>query len=43
MHIHAGWKGAFSGIIENTILKLSEMGGDKNKLIVNCWTVYISK
>ena len=32
--IHAGWKGAFSGIIENTILKLSEMGGDKNKLIV---------
>ena len=24
--IHAGWKGAFSGIIENTILKLSEMG-----------------
>ena len=32
--IHAGWKGAFSGIIENTILKLKEMGGDKNKLIV---------
>ena len=26
--IHAGWKGAFSGIIENTILKLSDMGGD---------------
>ena len=23
--IHAGWKGAFFGIIENTILKLSEM------------------
>ena len=32
--IHAGWKGAFFGIIENTILKLSEMGGDKNKLAV---------
>ena len=32
--IHAGWKGAFSGIIENTILQLSDMGGDKNKLFV---------
>ena len=32
--IHAGWKGAFFGIIENTILKLSEMGGDKSKLAV---------
>ena len=32
--IHAGWKGAFFGIIENTILKLSEMGGDKNNLAV---------
>ena len=33
--IHAGWKGAFFGIIENTILKLTEMGGDKNKLAVS--------
>ena len=32
--IHAGWKGAFAGIIENTILKLSDMGGDKSKLFV---------
>ncbi len=32
--IHAGWKGAFAGIIENTILKLSDMGGNKNKLFV---------
>ena len=32
--IHAGWKGAFSGIIENTIFKLIEMGGNTNKLTI---------
>ena len=32
--IHAGWKGAFTGVIENTLSKISEMGGDKKKLIV---------
>ena len=32
--IHAGWKGAINGIIENTIEKIKELGGDINKLIV---------
>ena len=31
--IHAGWKGAFTGIIENTMSKLSDMGGDTKNLI----------
>tara|TARA_B100001175_G_C19494266_1_gene634364 strand:+ start:1088 stop:1852 length:765 start_codon:yes stop_codon:yes gene_type:complete len=31
--IHAGWKGAFSGIIENTLSQLSKMGGNTKKLI----------
>lgn len=26
--VHAGWKGAFQGIIENTILKMIELGAD---------------
>lgn len=26
--IHAGWRGAFQGIIETTLLKMIEMGGD---------------
>ena len=32
--IHAGWKGAINGIIENTIEKLKELGGDINKMTV---------
>jgi len=32
--IHAGWKGAVSGIIENTLEKLKEIGGKPEKLIV---------
>ena len=32
--IHAGWKGAFTGIIENTLSKITFMGGDVEKLIV---------
>ena len=32
--IHAGWKGAINGIIENTIEKIKELGGDMNKMIV---------
>ena len=32
--IHAGWKGALSGICENTILKLKETGMDIKKLAV---------
>lgn len=31
--IHAGWRGAFQGIIENTILKMLELGGDVNYMI----------
>jgi len=31
--IHAGWKGAINGIIENTLKKLNEMGGDAKKLV----------
>ena len=33
--IHAGWKGMFSGIVENTIQKLQEMGGDVKELFVS--------
>ncbi len=33
--IHAGWKGAIDGIIENTSKKLIEMGGNPKKLIVS--------
>ena len=32
--IHAGWKGAVNGVIENTIKKIKELGGDMNKLTV---------
>ncbi len=31
--IHAGWKGAINGIIENTIKKLEEIGGNSKKLV----------
>lgn len=31
--IHAGWRGAFQGVIENTILKMIEMGGDPSYMI----------
>ena len=33
--IHAGWKGVISGIIENTIKKLQEMGGNAEELLVS--------
>ena len=33
--IHAGWKGAISGIIENTLKKLEEMDGSTKQLIVS--------
>ena len=33
--IHAGWKGAIKGIIENTLKKLEEMGGSTKQLIVS--------
>ena len=32
--IHAGWKGALSGICENTVLKLKEIGIDIKKLAI---------
>ncbi len=32
--IHAGWKGAINGIIENTLAKLKEIGGSVEQLIV---------
>ena len=31
--IHAGWKGAFQGIIENTLLKMVELGGDPKNMV----------
>ena len=33
--IHAGWKGAISGIIENTIKKIKILGGHASELIVS--------
>lgn len=32
--IHAGWKGALTGICENTVLKLKEIGVDVKKLAI---------
>ena len=31
--IHAGWKGAFQGVIENTILKMIELGGCPQNMV----------
>ena len=28
--MHAGWKGAFSGIVENTITKIKEINSNNN-------------
>ena len=33
--IHAGWKGSFNGIIENTLEKVKEMKGDIDQLFVS--------
>ena len=33
--IHAGWKGAINGIIENTLVRIVEMNGSINNLIVS--------
>ena len=33
--IHAGWKGAISGIVENTLNKLEKMGGNTKHLIAS--------
>ena len=33
--IHSGWKGAINGIIENTLKKIIEIGGKKEKLVVS--------
>ena len=33
--IHAGWKGAFNGIIENTLKKLNDLNGRTKELIVS--------
>ena len=32
--IHAGWKGAINGVIENTLMKLQEIGGNPKDLSV---------
>ena len=32
--IHSGWKGAVNGIIENTLKKIREIGGNIEKLVV---------
>ena len=31
--IHAGWKGAFQGILENTLLKMLELGAHVNDIV----------
>lgn len=31
--VHAGWKGAFQGIIENTILKMTELGANPKDMV----------
>ncbi len=31
--VHAGWKGAFQGVIENTILKMIELGGNPKDMV----------
>ncbi len=31
--IHAGWKGAFQGVIENTLLKMIELGGNPQNMV----------
>ena len=31
--IHAGWKGAFQGIIETTVLKMRELGGEVSYMV----------
>lgn len=31
--IHAGWKGAFQGVIESTILKMIELGGNPKNMV----------
>ena len=33
--IHAGWKGAINGVIENTLKKINEIGGNVKQLIVS--------
>ena len=33
--IHAGWKGAINGIIENTLEKINDMNGDIKQLVVS--------
>ena len=40
--IHAGWKGAINGVIENTLKKLNEIGGNVKQLVV-CIGPCISK
>jgi len=32
--IHAGWKGAFNGVIDNTLKKLNEIGGNIKQVVV---------
>lgn len=32
--IHAGWRGTFQGIIENTLLKMIKMGGNLSYMVV---------
>tara|TARA_B100000959_G_scaffold275483_1_gene328934 strand:+ start:140 stop:910 length:771 start_codon:yes stop_codon:yes gene_type:complete len=40
--IHAGWKGAINGVIENTLKKLNEIGGNVKQLVA-CIGPCISK
>jgi Uncharacterized conserved protein len=41
--IHAGWKGSFNGIIENTLEKVKEMKGDIDQLFVSLVPVFLKK
>ncbi len=31
--VHAGWKGAFQGVIENTVLKMMELGAKPERIV----------
>jgi purine-nucleoside/S-methyl-5'-thioadenosine phosphorylase / adenosine deaminase len=30
---HAGWRGAFDGVLENTVAKMEELGADRTKIV----------
>lgn len=32
---HAGWRGAFDGVLENTIVKMEELGADRSSIVAS--------